>query len=197
MAATPAFEPPAGAGASSHLLPGNRDAVLEKAPTARGTARFGCLRRFCLSTHSESFGVIRWPECDCVCAGVGLSGGRGRLLTHVHRASACTLNAVGLLPVSGRGDARVAPPCPTTLCVWRNLPYLTLPSRAGRSRELPGGVRPLHCRPGSPVGSAPPPGAPEPGAPHRRHHASGRPSLWRAPAPSLSHSPAPLSGGWC
>ena len=92
------------------------------------TARFGCLRRFCLSTHSESFGVIRWPECDCVCAGVGLSGGRGRLLTHVHRASACTLNAVGLLPVSGRGDARVAPPCPTTLCVWRNLPYLTLPS---------------------------------------------------------------------
>ena len=57
----------------------------------------------------------------------GLSGGRGRLLTHVHRASACTLNAVGLLPVSGCGDARVAPPCPTTLCLWRNLPYLTLP----------------------------------------------------------------------
>ena len=53
-----------------------------------------------------------------------MSGGRGRLLTHVHRASACTLNAVGLLPVSGCGDARVAPPCPTTLCVWRNLPYL-------------------------------------------------------------------------
>ena len=63
-------------------------------------------------------------ECDCVCAGVGLSGGRGRLLTHVHRASACTLNAVGLLPVSG--DARVAPLAPTTLCVWRNLPYLHL-----------------------------------------------------------------------
>ena len=83
--------------------------------------------RSVFSTHSESFGVIRWPECDCVCAGVGLSGGRGRLLTHVHRASACTLNAVGLLPVSGCGDARVAPPCPTTLCVWRNLPYLTLP----------------------------------------------------------------------
>ena len=34
--------------------------------------------------------------------------------------------AVGL-PVSGRGEARVAPPCPTTLCVWRRLPYLTLP----------------------------------------------------------------------
>ena len=62
------------------------------------------------------------PECDCVCAGVGLSGGRGRLLTHVQRTSACTLNAAGLLPVSGCGDARVAPPCPTTLCVWRNLP---------------------------------------------------------------------------
>jgi len=29
--------------------------------------------------------------------------------------------------VAGCGDARVAPPCPTTLCVWRNLPYLTLP----------------------------------------------------------------------
>ena len=26
----------------------------------------------------------------------------------------------------GRGDARVAPPCPTTLCVWRKI-YLTLP----------------------------------------------------------------------
>ena len=25
-----------------------------------------------------------------------------------------------------RGDARVAPPCPTTSCVWRSLPYLTL-----------------------------------------------------------------------
>ena len=66
----------------------------------------------------------------CVRELVCLSGGRGRLLTHdrrhVHRASACTLNAVGLLPVSGCGDARVAPPCPTTLCVWRNLPYLTL-----------------------------------------------------------------------
>ena len=71
-------------------------------------------------SHSESFDArVR------LCAGVGLSGGRGRLvLTHVHRASACTLNAVGLLPVSGRGDARVAPPCPTTLCVWRRLPYL-------------------------------------------------------------------------
>ena len=92
----------------------------------RGTARFGCLRRFCLSTHSESFGVIRWPECDCVCAGVGLSGGRGRLLTHVHRASACTLNAVGLLPVSGRGDARVAPPLAPPLCVCGEI-YLTLP----------------------------------------------------------------------
>ena len=114
----------------------------------RGTARFGCLRRFCLSTHSESFGVIRWPECDCVCAGVGLSGGRGRLLTHVHRASACTLNAVGLLPVSGRGDARVAPPCPTTLCVWRNLPYLTLGRFApgGQQRATPRGPVPFGRR---------------------------------------------------
>ena len=30
-------------------------------------------------------------------------------------------------PVVRRGDARVAPPCPTTSCVWRSLPYLTLP----------------------------------------------------------------------
>ena len=116
----------------------------------RGTARFGCLRRFCLSTHSESFGVIRWPECDCVCAGVGLSGGRGRLLTHVHRASACTLNAVGLLPVSGCGDARVAPPCPTTLCVWRNLPYLPYgcdwPDRPPQHRAPPNCIHGSHKR---------------------------------------------------
>ena len=32
----------------------------------------------------------------------------------------------GSCPCPGRGDARVAPPCPTTLCVWRRLPYLTL-----------------------------------------------------------------------
>ena len=58
----------------------------------------------------------------CVCAGVCLSGRRGRgtagcspTNTHVHRASACTLNAVGLLPVSGCGDARVAPPSYLTL----------------------------------------------------------------------------------
>ena len=50
-----------------------------------------------------------------------------------HRASASTLNAVGLLPVSGCGDARVAPPCPTTL--WRNLPYLTLPESTGVCRR--------------------------------------------------------------
>ena len=36
-----------------------------------------------------------------------MSGGRGRLLTHVHRASACTLNAVGLLPVSRAACSRV------------------------------------------------------------------------------------------
>ena len=47
----------------------------------------------------------------------------------------CTLKAVGLLPVSGCGDARVAPPCPTTLCVGRHLPYLTLPRGPGVSRS--------------------------------------------------------------
>ena len=41
----------------------------------------------------------------------------------------------GIRYIIGRGDARVAPPCPTTLCVWRRLPYLTLPfsSRSGLS----------------------------------------------------------------
>ena len=65
-----------------------------------------------------------------------------RLLTHStgHRAGACTLNAVGLLPVSGRGDAKVAPPCPTTLCVWRRLPYLTLPVLAARRGTVCGEV---------------------------------------------------------
>ena len=37
------------------------------------------------------------------------------------RTGPCTCNAVGLLS-SRRGDARVAPPCHTTLCVWRSLP---------------------------------------------------------------------------
>ena len=32
-----------------------------------------------------------------------------------------------LKAMHGQAQARVAPPCPTTLCVWRNLPYLTLP----------------------------------------------------------------------
>ena len=63
----------------------------------------------------------------CVC-GSWLSGGRGRgcsELTHVHRASACTLNAVGgSCPCPGV-EMRGSPPCPTTLCEWRNLPYLT------------------------------------------------------------------------
>ena len=42
------------------------------------------------------------------------------------------LGPVGTL----RGDARAAPPCPTTLCVWRRLPYLTLvhSSKAGGGR---------------------------------------------------------------
>ena len=40
----------------------------------------------------------------------------------------------GSCPCPGCGDARVAPPCPTTLCVWRRLPYLTLPSRRQKLR---------------------------------------------------------------
>ena len=62
----------------------------------------------------------------------GVGAGRVQVAHPQHRpplrAGACTLNAVGLPPVSGRGDARVAPPCPTTLifvCVQTfTLPYL-------------------------------------------------------------------------
>ena len=51
-------------------------------------------------------------------------------MTHTHRSPTrtgpCTLNAVRLLS-SRRGVARVAPPCPTTSCVWRSVPYRTFP----------------------------------------------------------------------
>ena len=55
----------------------------------------------------------------------------------LHRASACTLNAVGLMPVSGCGDARVAPPYLTQTYTghreedprWRTL-------HSGRSRGI-------------------------------------------------------------
>ena len=60
--------------------------------------------------------------------------------THTHtthrsptRTGPCTLSAVRGAPVVRRGDARVAPPCPTTSCVWRSLPYLTLPRSAPRT----------------------------------------------------------------
>mmetsp|Transcript_15912 Transcript_15912/g.52094 ORF Transcript_15912/g.52094 Transcript_15912/m.52094 type:complete len:429 (-) Transcript_15912:217-1503(-) len=46
-----------------------------------------------------------------VCGSCVWEGGSGVQVAHPrHRAGACTLNAVGLLPVSGCGDARVAPP---------------------------------------------------------------------------------------
>ena len=45
-------------------------------------------------------------------------------LTHAHWALHFECRGA---PVVRRGDARVAPPCPTTSCVWRSLPYLTLP----------------------------------------------------------------------
>ena len=45
-------------------------------------------------------------------------------LTHAHWALHSECRGA---PVVRRGDARVAPPCPTTSCVWRSLPYLTLP----------------------------------------------------------------------
>jgi len=75
-----------------------------------------------------------------VCAGVGLSGGRGRLLTHVHRASACTLNAVGLLPVSRAWRCEGRPPLPHHfVCVEKStLPYLT-PKGKRRSGEAHSG----------------------------------------------------------
>ena len=43
-------------------------------------------------------------------------------LTHAHWALHFECRGA---PVVRRGDARVAPPCPTTSCVWRSLPYLT------------------------------------------------------------------------
>ena len=46
-------------------------------------------------------------------------------LTHAHWALHFECRGA---PVVRRGDARVAPPCPTTSCVWRSLPYLTLPA---------------------------------------------------------------------
>ena len=61
---------------------------------------------------------------ELVCREGRAKGHSHRLLTHVHRASACTLNAVRPpARVTGCGDARVAPPYLTTVCVpWRNLP---------------------------------------------------------------------------
>ena len=74
-----------------------------------------------LSVNLDAPPLVRDLRVRC------MSGGRGRLLTHVHRASACTLNAVGLLPVSGRGDAQGRPPLPHHfVCVEKStLPYLT------------------------------------------------------------------------
>ena len=57
------------------------------------------------------------------------------LATHAHRALHFECRGA---PVVRRGDAaRVAPPCPTTSCVWRSLPYLTfrLPVRRGLARD--------------------------------------------------------------
>ena len=57
---------------------------------------------------------------------------------HAHRA--LHLECRGA-PVVRRGDARVAPPCPTTSCVWRSSPYLTLPENGHRTRTD------VRCRP--------------------------------------------------
>ena len=66
-----------------------------------------------------------------MCLGGREWGAGACLLTHLHWALlGMPGSAVGLLPVSGRGDARVAPPCPTKLCVrgdvYLTSPYLTL-----------------------------------------------------------------------
>ena len=50
-------------------------------------------------------------------------------LTHAHRALHFKCRGA---PVVRRGDARVAPPCPTTSCVWRSLPYPCPYRPAGR-----------------------------------------------------------------
>ena len=55
-------------------------------------------------------------------------GGTHTPLTHAHRALHFECRGAAVVR---RGDARIAPPCPTTSCVWRSLPYLTLPLLSG------------------------------------------------------------------
>ena len=56
-------------------------------------------------------------------------GGRGRLLTHVHRLSACTLNAV-------RGAPATRVRMYLKVCVWRNLPHLQSSPYAASTRLI-------------------------------------------------------------
>ena len=63
-----------------------------------------------------------------MCAGCVWEGGSGVQVAHPrHRAGACTLNAVGLLPVSRALEMRGSPPLAPPLCVCGDV-YLTLPS---------------------------------------------------------------------
>ena len=81
------------------------------APPAAASAPRGALQLYTRDLTAEAgAGAVSGRE------GVGCRAAHPR-----HRAGACTLNAVGLLPACpGRGVARDQPgPCPTTLCVWR------------------------------------------------------------------------------
>ena len=65
--------------------------------------------------------------------------------THTHRSPTrtgpCTLKAVGLLSLDVETRGGVAPPLAPhhTSCVWRSLPYLTLPVRSPIALYVPSG----------------------------------------------------------
>ena len=88
--------------------------------------------------------------------------------------------------LSGRGDARVAPPCPPPLCVWRSSPYPL--GRGGASRR-PLGAR----RDGARLAAGPRQG--HRGAPRRRTGARPRGGGARRDdtPPFLPHTPHTLS----
>ena len=111
--------------------------VLEKRHHKRGTARFGCLRRFCLSTHSASHSESFDGQSAIVCVRelVCREGGAGCSPTDVHRASACTLNAVawGSCPCVEMREDR--PPLPHHFVCVEKFTFPSLPLQQRRTRR--------------------------------------------------------------
>jgi len=94
-----------------------KEGVFEEGPGPRAHRHRGCPTEHCsaiaLAAHLQEIVPTLYPVSPCAAS--------------VRRNDERAVYTSGApLPVSGCGDARVAPPCPTTLCVWRNLPYLTL-----------------------------------------------------------------------